>query len=92
MTKIIDLDIGEDIDYIMINGRPYEIGTIPKKLLERVNDIDTTKGLNSLLLQWRDLAKDILEVRNDNINMDHITDHKLTAFIKYVLDKIKKPL
>lgn len=90
MWKVIDLDLNEDIDYIKLNGREYQIGIIPQRLLERVNAIDTTKGLDDLLIQWRDLAKDILEVRNDVINMDHITDEKLGAFIKYILDKVAK--
>lgn len=89
MGKIINLDLGEEIDVIKLNGREYEIGDLPLLVLQKVNNVDTTGGLAVLLQEWRAIAKEILEIRNDAVNMDAVTDEKLTAFIKYILDKVK---
>lgn len=85
----IDLDKGEEIDYIKLNGREYEVGKIPVLILKKIDNVDTTKGIEVMLQQRREITKEILEVRNDYVNMDAVSDEKLSAFIQYVLDKVR---
>lgn len=34
--------------------------------------------------QWRPICQEILEIRNENVDLDNLTKEKLFAFITYI--------
>lgn len=79
-----NLDANEEIDQIKINGVEYEVGDIPVRIIEDIMNIKTGLFKRDLIEQWKPICKEILELRNQNINIDDFTKEKLFAFITYI--------
>jgi len=85
-----NLDENEEIDNIKINWINYDVWDIPLTILEEILEIKTGLFSKSLMNQWKPICKKILEIRNNNINIDNLTEKKLLAFIQYIKNKISK--
>ena len=87
---IYDLDINEEIDQIKINWVEYEVWDIPVRIIEKIMDIKVWFFKKDMLIQWRPICKEILEIRNKNVDIENITKDKLQAFIIYIKWKLQK--
>ena len=79
-----NLDENEEIDQIKINGVEYEVGDIPVRIIEKIMTIKTGIFHKDLIEQWRPICKEILELRNKEINLEDLTKEKLFALITYI--------
>jgi hypothetical protein len=89
---VYDLDKNEKIDDFTINWVEYQVGEIPIRIIEKIMQIKVwlfTKD-EELLKQWKPICKELLEVRNQNVNIDNIQKEKLLALITYIRWKIEK--
>lgn len=89
---IYNLDHNEKIDNFKINWIEYEVWEIPIRIIEKIMDIKVwflTKD-NELMKKWKPICKELLEVRNKNVNIDNIQKEKLLALITYIKWKIEK--
>jgi len=87
---IYNLDANEEIDLIKINGIEYEVWDIPIAIIEKILNIKTWIFKRDLVDQWKPICKEILEIRNKNVDVSNITKDKLFAFITYTKWKIEK--
>lgn len=87
---VYNLDANEEIDQIKINGIEYEIWDIPVVIIEKIMQIKTGFFKKDMIEQWRPICKEILEIRNKDVDISNITKEKLFAFITYIKWKIEK--
>lgn len=87
---VYNLDANEEIDQIKINGIEYEIWDIPVVIIEKIMQIKTGFFKKDMIEQWRPICKEILEIRNHDVDISNITKEKLFAFITYIKWKIEK--
>lgn len=87
---LYDLDENEEIDQIKINGVEYEVWDIPVVIIEKILAIKTGVFRKDLLEQWKPICKEILEIKNNNVDIQNITKDKLLAFIQYIKWKIQQ--
>lgn len=85
-----NLDQNEEIDQIKINGIEYEVGDIPVRIMEKIMAIKTGWFRKDLVDQWRPICKEILEIRNKDVDIENLTQEKLLAFIQYIQWKIHR--
>lgn len=85
-----NLDANEEIDQIKINGIEYEVGDIPVRIMEKIGQIKTWFFRKDLENQWRPICQEILEIRNENVDLSNLTKEKLYAFIQYIQWKLQK--
>lgn len=84
---IYDLDQNEEIDFIKINWVEYLVWDIPILILQKIKKIKVWK--NSIK-QRKDICKEILSIRNWDVNIYYITKDKLMEFILCINNKIEK--
>ena len=87
---IYDLDLNEEIDTIKINGVEYKVWDIPERIIEKIMNIKVWIFNNNIIEKWKPICKEILEIRNKNVDIDNITKEKMFAFIQYIKNKIQK--
>jgi len=85
-----NLDLNEEIDTMTINSVEYEVGDIPVAIIRKIMAIKTGFFKKDVLDQWKPICKEILELRNKDVNIDSITKEKMFAFITYIQWKIQK--
>jgi hypothetical protein len=81
---IYNLDQNEEIDTMTINGVPYEVGDIPVRIIEKIMTIKTGFFRKDLEVQWIPICKEVLELRNKQVDLTNFTREKLFAFIQYI--------
>lgn len=84
---VYDLDKNEEIDYMTINGKEYEVGDIPLDIIQEIYKTDIYSSEKKLKEKWIKIMKKILSIRNKDIDIDKISDDKIKAFIIYLKDK-----
>jgi hypothetical protein len=87
---VYDLDVNEQIDIIKINWRDYEIWDIPIYILEKVNKIKWWFFRKEKIEDWIPIFTEILEIRNDNVDLKKLTSKKLSQLILIIKNKIVK--
>jgi len=85
-----NLDHNEEVDSIKINGVWYEVGDIPYSIIVKIRNIKTGMFDKSLDVQWRPIIKEILEIKNKDVNVENLTKDKVFWFIKYLKRKLGK--
>lgn len=91
MTLYIDLDEDEIINTVKINDRDYKIWDIPDDLIMKILNIKTWFLVTnkSLLKQWKPILKEILEIKNDDVRIELLSDKKIAWLIQIITEKIK---
>lgn len=84
-----NLDKDEDIDTITINGFDYQVGDLPLEIITKVEKISTKEKLGDILEGFRPIMRDLLKIKNPEIDTRELTDDKVASFMSYVLNKIK---
>lgn len=87
---VYNLDANEEIDQIKINWVDYEVGDIPLAIIEKIMAVKVGFFTKDTINQWIPICKEILEIRNKNIDMSGMTKDKILAFITYIKWKIQK--
>ena len=81
---VFDLDANEIVEAIKLNWREYLIWDIPDWIIKRILSVKTGIFRRDLITQLKPIARDILKIKNDNIDMDLITDDKILALINWI--------
>ena len=87
----VDLDAfdKEEIDTVQLNGVKYDIGDVTAEMMQKIWAVDLESDV-SIYDQWRPIVKEILEIRNENVNVDDLWRDKIEALIRFLIEKIKK--
>lgn len=90
---IYDLDKTEIIDVIKINWKEYKVWDIPTSIILKIKKIKSWIFWflwKSIEDQWVPIIKEILEIKNENVNIENISKKQIFWFVSFLKDKILK--
>lgn len=86
----VDLDKLDEIeiDIVKLDWISYEIWEVTIDQMMKIWQVDLS-WKTGVYEQRREIVKDILFVRNPNVDINNIWRDKIEAFIRYLIEKIR---